>query len=320
MGIDVLRVIDTGLDPVTAEREQWDDGNNTLAIAPTARGRLRAQRQDQRPARGRRDRGGPDRRQRAGQRPRRPALHVLPDPPRPALIQPVISKLSASSQDSPSDGGPRHDTSHSTEADVDTAGGTPTGQESLTTMAPGWSSAEIDRDLCVRALLAWRGRPTERCRRRPRRALGCYLGKSGGWCIGESLQPTETFTVCDLFGDASADQANSQGEPRRRYAPLGREQFEDELPQDPLEPSGRPADADAREVLQHIEPDCDAVRRTSTRRTSMSTSFDDVGIAPIACSVRTASWSSTTTGPTHAPGVAAAVWIAMANDGLKPSR
>jgi arginine deiminase len=34
MGIDVLRIIDTGLDPVTAEREQWDDGNNTLAIAP----------------------------------------------------------------------------------------------------------------------------------------------------------------------------------------------------------------------------------------------------------------------------------------------
>src|SRR4029450_7557976 len=26
--------IDTGLDPVTAEREQWDDGNNTLAIEP----------------------------------------------------------------------------------------------------------------------------------------------------------------------------------------------------------------------------------------------------------------------------------------------
>jgi arginine deiminase len=34
MGIDTLRVIDTGLDPVTAEREQWDDGNNTLAVAP----------------------------------------------------------------------------------------------------------------------------------------------------------------------------------------------------------------------------------------------------------------------------------------------
>jgi arginine deiminase len=34
MGIAKLRVIHTGLDPVTAEREQWDDGNNTLALAP----------------------------------------------------------------------------------------------------------------------------------------------------------------------------------------------------------------------------------------------------------------------------------------------
>jgi arginine deiminase len=34
MGIGKLRVIDTGLDNVTAEREQWDDGNNTLALEP----------------------------------------------------------------------------------------------------------------------------------------------------------------------------------------------------------------------------------------------------------------------------------------------
>ena len=34
MGLDRLRTIDTGLDPVTAEREQWDDGNNTLAVGP----------------------------------------------------------------------------------------------------------------------------------------------------------------------------------------------------------------------------------------------------------------------------------------------
>jgi arginine deiminase len=34
MGIERLRLIDTGLDPVTAEREQWDDGNNTLCVAP----------------------------------------------------------------------------------------------------------------------------------------------------------------------------------------------------------------------------------------------------------------------------------------------
>jgi arginine deiminase len=36
MGIERLRVIHTGTsdDPVIAEREQWDDGNNTLALAP----------------------------------------------------------------------------------------------------------------------------------------------------------------------------------------------------------------------------------------------------------------------------------------------
>jgi arginine deiminase len=34
MGIDKLRVIHTGLDPLVAEREQWDDGNNTLALMP----------------------------------------------------------------------------------------------------------------------------------------------------------------------------------------------------------------------------------------------------------------------------------------------
>lgn len=34
MGIETLHQIDTGLDAVTAEREQWDDGNNTLAVSP----------------------------------------------------------------------------------------------------------------------------------------------------------------------------------------------------------------------------------------------------------------------------------------------
>jgi len=34
MGLEKLKVIHTGLDPAVAEREQWDDGNNTLALAP----------------------------------------------------------------------------------------------------------------------------------------------------------------------------------------------------------------------------------------------------------------------------------------------
>ncbi len=82
MGIDTLRQIDTGLDPVTAEREQWDDGNNTLALGATRRGGLRAQRGDERAARGRRHRRHRHLGVRAGLGPRRAAVHVLPDLPR----------------------------------------------------------------------------------------------------------------------------------------------------------------------------------------------------------------------------------------------
>ena len=34
MGVDALRVVTTGEDEVLADREQWDDGNNTLALRP----------------------------------------------------------------------------------------------------------------------------------------------------------------------------------------------------------------------------------------------------------------------------------------------
>ena len=81
MGIDTLRVIDTGLDPITAEREQWDDGNNTLAIGP----RLAVAYERNVETNARLEEAGievvADRRQRARQRPRRAAVHVLPDQP-----------------------------------------------------------------------------------------------------------------------------------------------------------------------------------------------------------------------------------------------
>jgi arginine deiminase len=34
IGIERLNVIDTGLDPVSGRRAQWDDGNNALAVGP----------------------------------------------------------------------------------------------------------------------------------------------------------------------------------------------------------------------------------------------------------------------------------------------
>ena len=85
MSIDTLHQIDTGLDPVTAEREQWDDGNNTLAIAP----RVAVAYERNIETNARLEEAGievrRDRRLRAGLRPRRPALHVLPDQPRAAV-------------------------------------------------------------------------------------------------------------------------------------------------------------------------------------------------------------------------------------------
>ena len=88
MGIDKLRVIDTGLDPVTAEREQWDDGNNTLALAP---GVVVAYERNTETNARLADSGIevlPIAASRAGHRPRRPALHVVPGRPRPALARP----------------------------------------------------------------------------------------------------------------------------------------------------------------------------------------------------------------------------------------
>ena len=82
MGIDTLRQIDTGLDPVTAEREQWDDGNNTLAIAPRVAVAYERNVETNTPARGGRHRGRRDRRLGARLGSRRAALHVLPDRPR----------------------------------------------------------------------------------------------------------------------------------------------------------------------------------------------------------------------------------------------
>ena len=79
LGVEKVRVLRTPIDILGAQREQWDDGNNFLAVAPgvifgyerntTTNTFLRKT--------GHRDRH--DRRVRARPRPRRPALHVLPD-------------------------------------------------------------------------------------------------------------------------------------------------------------------------------------------------------------------------------------------------
>ena len=82
LGITDLKVVTTGGDEFEAERNQWDDGNNVVALGP-GRGRLlRAQRGHQREARRRRNRASSDRRPGARPWPRRWPLHDLPRRPR----------------------------------------------------------------------------------------------------------------------------------------------------------------------------------------------------------------------------------------------
>ena len=77
-----LTLVATGGDEFEAERNQWDDGNNVVALSPGVDRRLRAQRGHQRQARQGRHRGPRDRRPGARPRARRRPLHDLPDLPR----------------------------------------------------------------------------------------------------------------------------------------------------------------------------------------------------------------------------------------------
>lgn len=95
MGVDALRVVTTGEDEVLADREQWDDGNNTLALRP---GTVVAYERnaDTNHAAGRSGhRGADDLLLRAAARSRRSTVHVVPCGPRRAVAglppQPVLA-------------------------------------------------------------------------------------------------------------------------------------------------------------------------------------------------------------------------------------
>jgi predicted O-methyltransferase YrrM len=146
--------------------------------------------------------------------------------------------------------------------------------------------------------------------------LGCYLGKSA-IVVGTHLRPGETFTVCDLFDAGTEDAADesNQSENRKSYATLTRQAFEgnyltfhEQLPTivqgttdkitDHVAPgSCRFVHIDASHLWQHVRGDIEAAR-TLLRPDGL-----------VVCDDFRAE---------HTPGVAAAVWTAVANSGLKP--
>ncbi|MFH9229561.1 class I SAM-dependent methyltransferase [Streptomyces lydicus] len=143
--------------------------------------------------------------------------------------------------------------------------------------------------------------------------LGAYMGKSAIF-LGARLRDGERFTVCDLF-DSPAEDASNSKEMKKSYATLTRRAFEanylafhDELPtivqglssvvSDHVEAgSVRFAHIDASHLYEHVHGDILAVREL----------LSDSGVV-VLDDYRAE----------HCPGVAAATWQAVSNEGLRP--
>jgi hypothetical protein len=143
--------------------------------------------------------------------------------------------------------------------------------------------------------------------------LGAYLGKSAIF-MGAYLRPDDEFTVCDLW-DSPAPDASNSAEMDRSYATLTRRAFEanylsfhDRLPHLVQAPTSvitsrvRPAGCrfvhiDASHLYEHVHGDIRSAERLLTPEGIVV--FDDFRAE-------------------HCPGVAAAVWGAVATAGLTP--
>ncbi|MFJ3923263.1 class I SAM-dependent methyltransferase [Streptomyces sp. NPDC090022] len=141
--------------------------------------------------------------------------------------------------------------------------------------------------------------------------LGAYLGKSAIF-LGQYLRDDETFTVCDLFG-ADAPDASNMAETTGSYASLTRPAFEanylsfhDTLPVIIQAPTSvvtervaagscRFVHIDASHLYEHVRGDIAASRAVAAPGAVVA--FDDYRSE-------------------HCPGVAAAIWGAVASQGL----
>ena len=85
MGVPKLQVVETGGDAYQQEREQWDDGNNVVALEPGVVVAYERNTYTIAKMRAGRRRGDHDRGLRARQGPRRRALHDLPARARPGV-------------------------------------------------------------------------------------------------------------------------------------------------------------------------------------------------------------------------------------------
>jgi hypothetical protein len=185
--------------------------------------------------------------------------------------------------------------------------GTTTYKSDLTTIA-GWFLPQ-DQDL-----FRWFLREQERLHIMGDLAeLGAYMGKSA-IVIGQYLRPCETFTIIDLFESPANDDEN-RVENANTYAGLTQRVFEanylrfhERLPIVVKAPSSeilhhatagahRFVHIDASHLYEHVRTDVASAR--ALLHESGVVTFDDIQSH-------------------HTPGVAAAVWSAVHNGGLRP--
>ncbi|MGC4994521.1 class I SAM-dependent methyltransferase [Nocardia salmonicida] len=142
--------------------------------------------------------------------------------------------------------------------------------------------------------------------------IGCYLGKSA-ILIGDHLHPGERLTIVDLFEDLARDESN-QEEVGKLYPGLTEAEFIANYSRFHSDPprilrmdsaavgdalagaSQRFAHVDGSHLCRKVESDIETVRRSLLPQGIVV--FDDFRAS-------------------HTPGVAAAVWKAVANDGLR---
>lgn len=183
----------------------------------------------------------------------------------------------------------------------------PISDEDLNTI-PGWFD-HTDRAL-FRALL-----PASReiCGTGNLVEIGVFMGQSAV-LVGDDLGPDETFSVIDLFGSAAADDANEQ-ENQTSYPDLSRQAFEanylrlhstlpvviedfsERIVEHVPANSSRFVHVDASHLYEHVVKDIASAKTILMEQGIVV--FDDYRSA-------------------HAPGVAAAVWAAVAERGLHP--
>ncbi|HEY8478546.1 MAG TPA: class I SAM-dependent methyltransferase [Spirillospora sp.] len=143
--------------------------------------------------------------------------------------------------------------------------------------------------------------------------LGTYLGKSA-ILIGDHLREGETFTVCDLFDSEASDDPN-RAEMERSYSTLTRAAFEENYRAFHEEPP-RIVQGPTSLILDHVEPEsCRFVHVDASHL------YEHVHRDIQAAHVMLRSGGLIVCDDyrsEHTPGVSAAVWEAVATDGLRP--